>query len=62
MKALCLFLPGVNIALLAASWMPYQFWSSSVCRNSFDLCEYPLALGLGVVVWIGLFVAAQEIG
>ena len=60
MKALCLLLLGLNIAVLIATYMPHEYWALNVCRSAFGLCNYPVVLGLGAAAWIGMFVAVKE--
>jgi hypothetical protein len=60
MKALCLLLLGLDIAILVAAYMPYEYWAFNVCRKTLGLCDYPVVLGLGAAAWIGMFIAVKE--
>jgi hypothetical protein len=51
---------ALNLFVFAASYCWPQNWAYEVCSFAFGLCQYPFALAMGMVTWIGLFVAATE--
>jgi hypothetical protein len=60
MKPLCLLLVALNLFVFAASYCWPQRWADEVCSFAFGLCQYPVALAIGMVASIGLFVIATE--
>lgn len=44
----------VEVALLASGYLPGA-WSNALCSNAFGLCTMPIAVGVALVVTIGLF-------
>ena len=60
MKPLCLLLMALNLFVFAASYSWPQNWAYEVCSFAFGICQYPFALAMGMVAWIGLFVVATE--
>ena len=61
MKYVWLILIPINLVIFAASYYStQQGWAYQVCGNAFGLCEYQFVLGIAVVAWIGLFIAAGE--
>jgi hypothetical protein len=61
MKPLCLLLVALNLFVFAASFCWPRSWAYEVCSFAFGLCQYPFALAVGMIAWIGLFVAANEL-
>jgi len=60
MKSWCLLLIALDLSVLAAAYFWPQSPAYEVCTYTFGLCQYPFALAVGVVAWVGLYVMASE--
>jgi hypothetical protein len=60
MKALFATLGVFDAILLAASHSSNRYWGFQVCRETFGACDYPLVLGLVMVLCTGLFFLKLE--
>ena len=60
MKTVCLVLIGLNLVVLAASFLSNESWAYQVCRNALGMCDYQMALGIGGLGFVGLFFAMKE--
>jgi hypothetical protein len=60
MKVACLLLLALNMAALAAAYLPSEAWAYKVCGNAFGACDYPLILAFGAAVWVGMFIMLKE--
>jgi hypothetical protein len=61
MKAACLLLLVLNIAVLAAAYVPNEAWAYRFCGTAFGLCDYPWILAFGVAAWVGMLIMLKEI-
>jgi hypothetical protein len=61
MKATCILLLVLNIAALAASYVPSETWAHRVCGTAFGFCDYPWVLAFGVAAWVGIIIMLKEI-
>jgi hypothetical protein len=61
MKAVCLLLLVLNIAALAAAYVPSEAWAYRICGTAFGLCNYPWLLAFGVAAWVGMLIMLKEI-
>ena len=60
MRATCLGLLALNIAVVAAALAPHSTWSYEVCWHAYGLCDYPMPLSFGIAALVGAFCMMQE--
>jgi hypothetical protein len=61
MKAACLVFLALNIAVLAAAYVPHEAWAYRICDTAFGVCDYPWILAFGVAAWVGMLIMLKEI-